>query len=120
MKPTLRNEPSTAPAHQPPAVEADDDVLIEEDGSEVKYVDSNLDGLLSSGFLDGNQESIDLLYSILESDISVMNYQHSEKGVTILMVAAAWGAKAGVIFSFKKSLPFLIFFMLGRFYRFSR
>ena len=99
VKPTLRSEPSIAPAQQPPAVETDDDVLIEEDGSEVKYVDSNLDGLLSSGFLDGNQESIDLLYSILESDISVMNYQHSEKGVTILMVAAAWGAKAGFILS---------------------
>ena len=64
-----------------------------EENAGVKNVDPTLDNLLTSGFLDGNQESIDLLYSILESDISLINYQHSETGVTILMVAAAWGSR---------------------------
>jgi len=68
----------------------DDDVIVEDD--EKPENDPVLDTLLGSAFMTGSVDILTELVAVLETDITKLNYQHSEKGVTILMVAAARGA----------------------------
>lgn len=100
QSPVSRVQPTIKQNSSKTAYDADDVVL--EDSVEVEVdngdspspgdPDERLDTLLASCFRDGSPDKFAELFNVLETDISRLNYQHSERGVTILMVAAAWGA----------------------------
>jgi len=85
-------QPSVAVVAPSSAKAGEDDIVVENVVDRAGEPDHTLDALIGNCFLDSTNEGIAELFSILETDIARLNYQHSERGVSILMLAAARGA----------------------------